>query len=240
MTDPIPPTPGANRPPDAPGAARTDNARTARPETGTEPRTAARTEAMLRARRAASTTKRARVAATVASMLAEGTPITFAAVARHARVSTWLVYSPVVRDLIHTARAQQHDTRPAADTGVGTPAGDLRTDLALARAEITRLRAERNQQHRQLQLALGARLDNISKADLITRVDELTAANTELAATAEQHGRDNQDLRRRVRDLDDDLAATRTSLRRMIRAENRGPEQHAGASSPAPTSPRGG
>lgn len=53
---------------------------------------------------------------------------------------------------------------------------------------------------------------------------ELTAANTELTATAEQHRRDNESLRNRVSELEDDLAAARTSLRRMIRTDNRGPE----------------
>lgn len=204
----------------------------------TEARTAARTAAMMRARRDDSTTKRARVAATVEGMLAAGTPITFAAVARQARVSTWLVYSTDLRDLIHAARTRQHNTpTTAADLAVIPPVPDLRTDLALSRAEITRLRAERDQQHRQLQLALGARLDNISKADLITRVDELTAANTELVTTTSQQHRDNLDLRRRVRDLEDDLAAARTSLRRMIRTENRHPDAPTTAPTPSPTPP---
>lgn len=178
---------------------------------------------MIRSRRGDSTTKRARVVATVEHMLAADTPITFAAVARHARVSTWLVYAPGIRDLIDQARTRQ--TSPGTgDRPVDTHSPGLRTDLALARAEITRLREERDQQRQHLQLALGARLDNVSKADLITPVEELTATNTDLAATTTRHRSDNQFLHQRVRDLEDDLAAARTSLRRMIRTENRPPE----------------
>jgi Family of unknown function (DUF6262) len=176
-------------------------------------------EAMIEARRRDSAAKRARALTAVERMLADGTPITVAAVARTAGVSTWLTYTPGIRDAIAEARTRQlrtTDTEPAQHPA----AAGLRTDLALARAEITRLRGERDQQHQQLRLALGARLDNLAKADLLTRLDELSTANTALAATADQLRTDNQALHTRVAELEDDLAAARTSLRRMIRAEN--------------------
>jgi hypothetical protein len=75
-----------------------------------------------------------------------------------------------------------------------------------------------------LQLALGARMDNLAKADLLTRIEELTRTNTDLAASAAQHRSDNQTLTARVTELEDDLAAARTSLRRMIRANNLPPD----------------
>jgi hypothetical protein len=178
------------------------------------------TAGMVHARRRDSETKRARVLTTLEHMLDQGAPITFASVARHAQVSTWLVYAPGLRDAIEHARSHQHLHRaPTPSHQADTPG--LRTDLALARAEISRLRAERDQQQHQLQLALGARLDSIAKADLVARVDELTRHNTELTATAAQLRTDNQALHARVTELEDDLAAARTSLRRMIRAENR-------------------
>lgn len=174
---------------------------------------------MIEARRRDSTTKRHRAQSTVDTMLAEGTPITFATVARQANVSTWLVYAPGMRDMIEEARTLQQNTT-AVGLDQDADARGLGTDLALARAEITRLRAERDQHQQQLRLALGARLDNLAKADLLTRLDELTATNTELAASAEQHRLDNQALQARVAELEDDLAAARTSLRRVIRSEN--------------------
>lgn len=183
----------------------------------------ARAAGMIAARRRDSAAKREMVRFTVDRMLAEGASVTFATVARHACVSSWLVYAPGVRELIDAARDRQrtHASEPPADRQTtGTPAG-LATDLALARAEIQRLRAEQVQHRQQLRLALGARLDNLAKADLVARVDELTRANTELAATLADSQSDNQALHARIIELEDDLTAARTSLRRMIRAENR-------------------
>jgi D-alanyl-D-alanine dipeptidase len=160
------------------------------------------------------------VLATLERMLREDMPITFAAVARQAKVSTWLVYAPGIREAITDARNQQY-TRHLAEPAPDPSERGLRTDLALARAEITRLRAERDHHQQQIQLALGARLDDIAKADFVTRVDELTSHSTELAATAAQLRADNRALHTRVRELEDGLAGARTSLRRMIRTENR-------------------
>ena len=177
---------------------------------------------MISARQRDSDTKRARVLATLERMLAAGAPISFAAVARQANVSTWLVYAVGMREAITDARSQQHTqalAEPAPDPGER----GLRTDLALARAEITRLRAERDQHHQQIRLALGSRLDDIAKADLVARVDELTRHNTELATATTHLRADNQALQARITELEDDLAAARTSLRRMIRADNLGP-----------------
>jgi chromosome segregation ATPase len=174
---------------------------------------------MIDARRRDSATKRARIVAALERLQDQDMPITFVGVARQADVSTWLVYAPGIRERIEKARAQQRihgtdpDPRDAATRG-------LDTDLALARAEIRKLRAERDHQRQQLRLALGARMDNLAKADLVTRVEELTHTNTELAATVEKHRRDNDNLHARITELEDDLAAARTSLRRMIRAEN--------------------
>ncbi|MGH2500791.1 MAG: DUF6262 family protein [Candidatus Limnocylindria bacterium] len=181
-------------------------------------------EGMIAARRQDSSTKRARVLSTVQEMLAEHTPITFASVARQAEVSTWLVYAPGVREAIEQARARQRD-QGATERRFPTDTSGLATDLALARTEITRLRAERQQHQQQLQRALGSKMDNIAKADLLARVDELSRHNAELAAAAAQQQSDNESLRARITELEDDLAAARTSLRRMIRAENSLPER---------------
>lgn len=179
-----------------------------------------RTEAMIGARRADSAAKRARVLTALEDMAAQGEPITFTSVARKAGVSTWLVHAPGVRQAIDEARTRQ----PAAATPDGRPThtqpSDLATDLALARAEIARLRSERDNQQRQLQLALGARLDDIAKADLVARVDELTRHNTQLVTNITQQRSEIAALKTRIVELEDDLAAARTSLRRMIRAEN--------------------
>ena len=179
------------------------------------------TDAMVAARRAASAAKRARVLAAVDHLVEAGAPVSFAAVARYAGVSTWLVYTPGLREVIDAAQARQTraavTTEPAARTN---PAG-LASELALARDEIARLRAERHQHQRQLQAALGARVDQAAKADLVERVEELTRRNKELAAALAEARAETNLAAGRVGELEDQLAATRTSLRRMIRAENR-------------------
>ncbi len=63
-------------------------------------------------------------------------------------------------------------------------------------AEIRKLRTERHQhQQQQPQRAFGARLDDLAKADLLARVDELTYAYTELVGTIQSYKHDN-DIRR--------------------------------------------
>jgi Family of unknown function (DUF6262) len=182
---------------------------TARPATGP----------MIHARRQDSQAKRTRVLTTLKRMLDDGTPITFASVARHATVSTWLVYAPGIREAVADAQARQHSHRT-----VGAPARPdtcgLMADLALAHAEITRLRAEQAGHQQQLRKALGTRLDNLAKADLLTRVSELTRHNSELSALLAATQAGNDHLRERISELEDDLAAARTGLRRMIRSEN--------------------
>jgi hypothetical protein len=192
-------------------APKTEEANTAGPNTA----------GMAAARRRDSAAKRARVLTAVQTMTAAGDPVTFAAVARRARVSTWLVYAPGVRDAIEAARAQQRDHPVDATPPTGSGVADLRTDLALARAEITKLRAERDQHQQQLRRALGAQLDSIARTDLAARVDELTRANAELTANAAHQHTVNQTLQAQITTLEDELVAARTSLRRMIRTENR-------------------
>ncbi|MGH9157660.1 MAG: DUF6262 family protein [Acidimicrobiales bacterium] len=177
-----------------------------------------RAEAMVATRRADSQAKRARVAEAIDHMLGERAPITFAAVARRARVSPWLVYAPGVREAVDAARRRPAGAGPPFEPGP-RPAG-LTTDLALAREEIARLRAERDGQRRQLQLALGARIDDAAKADLRRRVEELNGRNRDLAAEAAQLRAENDKLQARITEVEDDLSAARTSLRRMIRVEN--------------------
>jgi len=172
---------------------------------------------MVAARRADSATKRARVLAAIEHLDRAGTPITPTAVARHAKVSTWLVHTAEMRAAIQAAQARQ----AAAETCAQPPSQGSVTELALARAEISRLRTERRHHDSQLQKALGARLDDLAKVELVERVDDLSGRNHELVATVGRLQADNTGLGARVAELEDDLAAARTSLRRMMRAENR-------------------
>jgi chromosome segregation ATPase len=174
------------------------------------------------ARRRDSLTKRQRVLAAVQEMEHRREPVTFAAVARHARVSTWLVYADGVREHIQAAIKRQA-AQPVTDHRAGlTPStASLRTDLELARQEIRDLRAERDKLRDGISRQLGQQLDATSSRDLATRIGELTRHNQQLADQASQAAADSQALQARIAELEADLAAARTSLRRMIRDENR-------------------
>lgn len=186
--------------------------------------TVSRTSAgvLVESRRRDSRTKRQRVLAVVEQLLAQGDPVTFAAVARAAGVSNWLVYADGVREHIDKARAQQA-SRPARDRQSGGTAStaSLRTDLELSRTEIRTLREERDKLKAALQRSLGQQLDQAGTKDLVARIDELTSRNHELATRLRQVQQDNTQLQQRLEEAEDDLAAARTSLRRMIREESR-------------------
>lgn len=72
-----------------------------------------------------------------------------------------------------------------------------------------------------LQRSLGQQLDQAATKDLVARIDELTSHNHELSTQLEQVRQDNTQLSRRLEEAEDDPAAARTGLRRMIRDESR-------------------
>src|ERR1700682_6040158 len=146
-------------------------------DTRTDEAADARVRALHAARQRDSHTKRTHVRVTIESMLLAGDPVTFTSVARTARVSTWLVYADGVRE--HTKSAtQQHRTQPD-DRRPDDPASiaSLRTDLALARNEIARLRADNDKLRRNAQRLLGPQLDQHDNGELLARVDSLVAEN---------------------------------------------------------------
>ncbi|MBF4998089.1 hypothetical protein IRT45_13100 [Nocardia sp. BSTN01] len=90
-------------------------------------------EVLREARRRDSREKRARVLATLEQMLERGDTITAASVAHAAKVSTWLVYAPGIREHLEKARRQQTHTSLATSGRVDSVGvASLRTDLELA------------------------------------------------------------------------------------------------------------
>jgi chromosome segregation ATPase len=177
------------------------------------------------ARQQDSQRKRARVIAVVNDMLATGTPVTFTAVRETAQVSKWLVYADGVREHIDQARTQQAG-RKVRDRrrGLQPSIASLQTDLELARANNARLRTERDRLMAAVQRGLGHQLNQLAAKDLAARIDELTHANQQLLTELARLRADNEGFRRRLAETEDDLAAARASLRRMIRSENARPE----------------
>jgi hypothetical protein len=186
-----------------------------------------RARAMLAARAKASHDKRHRVLATVQALEAAGTPVTPAAVAAAAGVSTWLVYADGVREHLEAAQRRRADREPGPSTAAppvrGQPVSQasLRTSLAVARDEIRRLRDERDKLRARLRLQLGAEIEGPDRAELIARVAGIEAAARQLAAERDARAAEASHAQRRIRELEDELTAARESLRRAIRQVNR-------------------
>jgi hypothetical protein len=191
--------------------------------------TADRTAGLRAARAKDSHDKRRRALAAIDALEAADTPITAAAVARAAGVSTWLLYTDGVREHLDIARRRQAvpTSSPPRTTSPGdqaplTPAS-LRTDLALARAEIRRLRAEHDKLRQRLRLQLGAEIDGPDRAELVARVADLESLTRRLLTERDARTTEADLAQRRIRELEDDLTAARESLRRVIKDHNRPP-----------------
>ena len=170
------------------------------------------------ARRRDSDRKRDQVFRTVDAMKRDGTSITFAGVARTAKVSQWLVYADGVREYISAAReAQATEPQRVRHTGRGASEASLRTDLELAKQDNRRLREEVDRLKKALREQLGNQLEAVSTESLRQRNDELTEANDRYRSENVRLAIELDEVRTRLSVAEDDLAATRTSLRRMIR-----------------------
>ncbi|MFE9952960.1 hypothetical protein ACFYRJ_36615 [Streptomyces sp. NPDC005531] len=98
--------------------------------------------------------------------------------------------------------------------------GGLCAELENARQEIRSLRQERDRLRDAMRHQLGQQLDSLITPDLANRVDELTHHNHQLADQLQRATDENTALHARANSLEQDLAAARTGLRRMIRSEN--------------------
>ncbi|MYX35768.1 MULTISPECIES: DUF6262 family protein [unclassified Streptomyces] len=179
---------------------------------------------LAQARARISADKRQRALDAITTLERDGHPVTHTTVARTAGVSTWLTYNDTIRQHIQAAQHRQaarpapSQTPPATNPSTTTT---LRTELELARQEIKQLRQERDQAQTAVRHQLGRQLDALATHDLTTRIDELTHHNHQLADQLQQATICNTDLQQQVAALETDLAAARTSLRRVIRQENR-------------------
>jgi hypothetical protein len=104
----------------------------------------------------------------VDQVLAQGDPVAFAAVARAAGVSNWLVYADGVREHIDKAGTQQA-SRPARDRQSARTAStaSLRTAPELYRTEMQALSEDRGKLKAALQRSLGQQLDQAGGGCLV-------------------------------------------------------------------------
>lgn len=188
--------------------------------------TAKRTPAdvLREARKQDSLAKRAKVLAVVEDMKAQGEPITFLGVARNAGVSNWLVYAEGVREHIEAARKGQAGTRSRQRSeGATASTASLATDLELARAELRKVRGERDRLKAAVQRGLGQQVEGESSRELVARVQELTEVNQVLAGRVRAAETERDELRGALDEREDDLIAARAALRNMMRDQNLNP-----------------
>jgi seryl-tRNA synthetase len=177
---------------------------------------------LLEARQKDSRQKRAKVLAVVDEMKDAGDRITFLGVARAAGVSNWLVYSDGVREHIEAARKGQSSTKSRQKSeGSTASTASLTTDLELTRAELRRVREDRDKLKGAVQRALGQQVDQAGSTDLIARINELTTQlqHRDEALAAVTTVRDQ--LQTALTEAQDDLIAARSALRNMMRDQNR-------------------
>ncbi|WP_026533344.1 hypothetical protein [Arthrobacter sp. H41] len=169
---------------------------------------ASRTEKLIAAKQADSRRKRGAVLRSIEHLAHSATPITVPAVARHARVSTWMIYNvPELKQaFLHAA---EHQTLPAPRQ---TPPGhtpsiqSLTAERAHLAARLATATAERDRYRNIIKAGVGAQLEARTTDELTTRITDLENA---LARTRNQL----QDTEQQLHLLHDELQDTRDQLR---------------------------
>lgn len=179
-----------------------------------------RTQRLIDARRKHAGEKIERVFEALRQLQSNGAAITFAGVARHAGVSTWLAYNnPALRQAITDARlAATQPAIPRPDQSA--TAQSLKTDLAHARAEVGRLRTENSSLLQAVGHRLGSELETASPHQLS---EDLREARRHLAELADTVIMLREELRTTAAERDNtaaELLAARETLRRMMRDRN--------------------
>ncbi len=183
-----------------------------------------RTIKLVAARQQASRDKHVHTLNTLTHLQQSGARISFAAVAREAGVSTWLVYnSPEVKQAITNAmkmQARQPDPPPRSADSPTSHAG-LRTDLELARHEIAALRRSERKLRDRLQRTLVAEIEQVDRSELVARIADLetivATLRTENTTLAEANAR----LTQLATQHRDDLDAANVLLRRYRKEASR-------------------
>lgn len=91
----------------------------------------------------------------------------------------------------------------------------------MSRVEVAELRGERDRLREALRVNLGQQLDQLGNRTLIQRITELTEQARRLERSEAEARAQGIELAERVRELECELAATRTSLRTVLRQTNR-------------------
>jgi chromosome segregation ATPase len=183
-----------------------------------------RTIKLIAARQQASRDKHIHTLNSLANLQQSGARISFAAVAREAGMSTWLVYnSSELQQAITNAmktHACQPDPPPRSADSPTSHAG-LRTDLELAQHEIAALRRAERKLRDRLQRTLGAEIEQIGRSELLARIDDLETVVAKLRTENTTLAEANARLTQLAAQHHDDLDAANTLLRRYMKEASR-------------------
>jgi hypothetical protein len=185
----------------------------------------ARTTKLVAARQRASRDKHDHTLRTLDRLQQSGARISFTAVAREAGVSTWLVYNnPELKRAITDAMKHppRHDEPPPPRPAESpTSQASLRTDLELARHEITVLRRSERKLRERLQRTLGAEIEQIDRSELVARIADLETLVTNLRTENTGLAEANTRLTQLTAQQHDDLDTANTLLRRYMKQASR-------------------
>ncbi len=182
-----------------------------------------RTANLIAARQRASRDKHAHTLRTLDRLLQSGARISFAAVAREADVSTWLVYnSPELKQAITDAmtRPRRPDRQPRSAKSAAS-SNSLRTDLELARHEIATLRSSERKLRERFQRTLGAEIEQIDRSELVARIADLDTVVARLRTDNAGLAEANDRLTQLAAQQHDDLDTASTLLRRYMKEASR-------------------
>lgn len=144
---------------------------------------------------------------------------------RQARVSTWLTFSQYqVQTDIQTAIADQLEHGVTATATPGrerVSPSSLQAELALMRHELTQTRLDLDRLRSKVQLAPGAELDEVTRHQLVDRLQQLERDYDRCSEAAREAHETIEALQTRLATTEGELLAARTSLRRLIKSENR-------------------
>jgi chromosome segregation ATPase len=183
-----------------------------------------RTAKLIAARQRASHGKRVHTLHTLDRLVQSGARISFAAVAREADVSTWLVYNnPELKQAITNAMKQpaRQAVPRSRSTGSSTSQASLRTDLELARDEITALRRSERKLRERLQRRLGAEIEQIGRSELHARINDLETVVAKLRRENNDLVETNTRLTQLADQQHDNLDTANTLLRRYMKEASR-------------------
>jgi len=184
--------------------------------TGSQPPAAGKTEKMLAGRQADSARRRQRVITAINQATSSGTEISVPGIARAAAVDRTFLYRH--RDLLEQIHTLEAAPPAAGETpGPAVTRASLQADLLAAHERAARLHARVRQLEKRLSEALGEQAWRESGLGAPPDTDALNDTITQL----EQHA---ADLRIRLSERDDELAAARAVNRDLMTRINHEPE----------------